>query len=260
MDLLISLCMDLMGNPMSKMGHMMVCLVGYPKIQGTASGEEFMQKLKGGTFLEEFTKEYDEYLEQFGCHGMREINAGTLWSYEKQGGIFDTLKQININHNQMKNSTKKQNEAYKKLLAMAEESGKGRLFKHHANVIHSTLGYRKHPKFMIVKIVDRMCCHALNMSEEFVLQGRLDNVDQIFSLMVDQITEAQANADLDIKSIVSANLQPYKKVENTKECPMIIDSHGKIIRGICKDKEVEDGLFLGDPISPRVGKRFESTI
>jgi len=249
-DLLINMCMDLTGNPTSEMGHAMVRLAEYPEVQDTASGEEFVKKLRDEAFSEQFTKEYNEYLKQFGCRGMMEIDAATPRSYEKQEDIFDTLKQIDIDCNQIKSVSKRRKEAYEKLLAMAEKMGKGSTFKHHAQCIQSLMGYREHPKFMLVKIIDRMRRHALNIAREFVSQRRLKSVDQIFFLSVDQITEAQINPRLDIISLVAANMEPYKKVEHIKEWPVLIDSRGKIIRGTRENKEAEDGVFLGDPISP----------
>ena len=251
-DLLINLCMDLNGNPTSEMGHLMVRLASYPEVQNTDSGEEFVQKLKDDSFSTEFVQDYNRYLKEFGCRGMREIDVATPRQYEKQEDFFEMLKNIDVDNNQIKNVSEKRKKAYDELLAMAKELGCELQFKHHASRVQSLIGYREHPKFMLVVIVDKMRRHALKIGKEFVSQDRLQRVDQIFSLTVDQVTEAQQKKDLELLPLVDANIAPYRKVERIKEWPVVIDSRGKIIRGVRKDIEVKDGVLLGDPIAPGV--------
>ena len=99
-------------------------------------------------------------------------------------------------------------------------------------------------------MIDRMRRHALKVGEAFVSQGRLENVDQIFALTIEQVTEAQKNSDMKLLPLVKANMEPVEKVSHVKNWPVLIDSRGKIIRGIRKDEDVEEGTLLGDQISP----------
>ena len=102
----------------------------------------------------------------------------------------------------------------------------------------------------LVVMIDRMRRHALKVGEAFVSQGRLENVDQIFALTIEQVTEAQKNSDMKLLPLVKANMEPVEKVAHIKNWPVLIDSRGKIIRGIRKGEDVEEGTLLGDPISP----------
>ena len=45
LNLLISLFMEMGGNPTSEMGRLMVHLASYPEIQDTDTSEEFRKKL-----------------------------------------------------------------------------------------------------------------------------------------------------------------------------------------------------------------------
>jgi len=249
-DYLISMCMDLNGNPTSEMGHLMVKLASFPEIQGTDSKEEFLQKLNKDAFSTEFMNAYNDYIKRFGVRGMREIDAATPRTYENQGGLFETLKQIDIKNNQIINVRQRRDTAYQELLKMAKDIGKEKQFVHHAGVIQSLLGYREHPKYMIVVMIDRMRRQALNIAQDFVAHGRLESVDQIFYLNIDQVTEAQRNPDLDLLALVKAGVEPIQKVSHVKNWPVLIDSRGKIIRGIREETEAADGTLLGDPISP----------
>ena len=249
-DHLIHMCMDLSGNPTSEMGHMMVKLASFPEIQEAESREEFAQKLEDSKFSGVFLDLYNEYIKRFGCRGMREIDVATPRTYENQAQLFDTLKQIDIENNQIINVRQRRDEAYQALLKLAQEMNKENAFVHHANNIQSLLGYREHPKYMLVVIIDRMRRHALNIGKVFVAEGRIDCVDDIFALDISQVTEAQKDPKLDLRLLVRAAMDPVEKVAHVKSWPVMIDSRGKIIRGKREDKDTEDGTLLGDPISP----------
>ena len=104
----------------------------------------------------------------------------------------------------------------------------------------------------LVVMIDRMRRHALKGGEAFVSQGRLENVDQIFALTIEQVTEAQKNSDMKLLPLVKANMEPVEKVAHIKNWPVLIDSRGKIIRGIRKGEDVEEGTLLGDPNTLRM--------
>ena len=184
------MCMDLTGNPTSEMGHMMVKLASFPEIQEMETSEEFVQKLEDGkAFSDDFLELYNEYIKRFGCRGMREIDVATPRTYENQAQLFDTLKQIDVESNQIINVRQRRDDAYRALLKMAQDMNKENAFVHHASNIQSLLGYREHPKYMLVVIIDRMRRHALNIGKAFVAEGRIDCVDDIFALDIFQVTQ-----------------------------------------------------------------------
>eukprot|EP00984_Skeletonema_dohrnii_P038553 scaffold41899_cov144-Skeletonema_dohrnii-CCMP3373.AAC.1 len=248
--------MDLNGNPTSEMGHLMVRLASCPEIQETRTSDEFLEKLKEGSFSPEFTSLYSDYLKRFGCRGAREIDVATPRMSEKQDELFDTLKQIDIKNNQIINVRERRDKAYQELLSLAREIGKEKSFVHHASVMQGVLGYREHPKYMLVVVTDACRRHALQVAKVFVAKGRLENEDQIFSLTMDQISNAQKDEAIDHLSLVRANLKPVEEVRHVKNWPVLIDSRGKIIRGkreITEEEKNKEGLLIGDPISPGAG-------
>lgn len=255
-DNLIKLSMDLNGNPTSEMGHFMVRLASCPEIQETGTSEEFLKKLDEGSFSQEFTSLYSDFLKRFGCRGAREIDVATPRMYEKQDELFGTIKQIDVNKNQIISVRERRDKAYQELLSLAKGMGKEKSFVHHASVMQGVLGYREHPKYMLVVVTDACRRHALQVAKGFVAKGRLENVDQVFSLSMDQISKAQADEALDLLSLVRANLKPIEEVRHVKNWPVLIDSRGKIIRGkreITEEEKKKEGLLIGDPISPGAG-------
>jgi len=253
-DLLVSLCMDLKGNPTSEMGHAMVKLAAFPEIQQTEDGQAFARELHndGGLFSEEFRVAYNDYMKRFGCRGMKEIDMASPRSYEDHEHFSERLKSICIEKNAIRNVSERREEAYGKLYEMAKSMGKESTFKHHANIIRRLLGYREHPKYMLVMMTDLLRRRALKIGEQCVQQGRLEYKEQIFSLSAKQISEAQTDVNMKLLPLVEANIEPYRKVAHVKNWPVMIDSRGKIIRGTRKAEDVEEGVLVGDPISPGV--------
>ena len=70
----------------------------------------------------------------------REIDAATPRTYENQGGLFETLKQIDIKNNQIINVRQRRDTAYQELLKMAKDIGKEKQFVHHAGINPESIG------------------------------------------------------------------------------------------------------------------------
>lgn len=251
-DLLISLCMDLGCNPTSEMSHLMVRLASFPEIQETATSDEFLKKLANQQYSDAFLMSYNEYMTKFGCRGMKEIDIATPRTYERQGDLFNQLKQIDVEQNAIMTVMERRNKAYDKLLEIALEMSKADKFRYHANIIQTMGGYREHPKYIYVAITAMLRRRALKLGEQFVKEKRLDRPEQVFDLTIEQITAAEADCRMELMPLVRSNLKPYKMVENVKDWPVLIDSRGKIIRGTRTEEDVEEGWLLGDAISPGV--------
>ncbi|MFC1615549.1 PEP/pyruvate-binding domain-containing protein [Patescibacteria group bacterium] len=246
-DLLVGLSMDLPGNPTSEMGHLMLKLASYPEFQKTKTAEDFFDKLKKKEYPKEFMTDYQEYIERFGCRGIREIDIATPRTHENPEQIFFQLKQININDNAIKDVKKRSEESYEKLLKIAKKMGKEKKFVKYAKSHHDMMGYREHPKYLYIVVVEILRHRALELGRQFVKQGRLENKDQIFDLTIDQVTKAEKESTMPLLPLVEKNTALYETVEHIKDWPRIIDSRGKIHRA---KRESKEGELAGDPIAP----------
>lgn len=248
-DYLVALNMDLPGNPTSEMGHLMLDLAKHTEIQNTKTGEEFEKKLQNKEFSGEFLKSYDTFIEKFGCRGMKEIDIATPRPYEKTIEFFNQLKQINIEDNAIMTVKERKEKAYQKLLKVAKKLGKEKKFIKYAKTQNDMAGYREHPKYFYVVVVDMLRKRALRIGETFKKQGRLDEVNQIFDLTIDQIAGDEKDLSMKLSPLVEKNLAPYEMVKHVKDWPRIIDSRGKIFRPV---RKAENGALLGDAISPGI--------
>ncbi|MCS5420504.1 MULTISPECIES: PEP/pyruvate-binding domain-containing protein [Psychrilyobacter] len=247
-DEIISLSMDLQGNPTSKMGREMLRLASFDEVQKISTGKEFAEKLSRNEFSEEFTAFYEEYIHRYGARGFKEIDIAAPRSYENPEKFFIQLKALNIHDNVVLTVKERKQKAYNKLLEKAKELGKKKKFIKYAGIYDETMGYREHPKYLYVIINDALRKVALEIGRQFKDEGRLKFKDQIFDLTIKQVREAQNNKE-NLQGIIEKNLKLRKTREHIKDWPKIIDSRGKIFRYI---RESEEGDLAGDPISPGV--------
>lgn len=245
-DLLVALNMDLDGNPTSQMGHEMLGLARFPEVQETATPEEFVAKINARAGSDQFLAAYQRFIDRFGCRGMKEIDIATPRTREEPGDLFRRLKMIDVNRNQILTVAQRKEDAHRKLLEVATRMGKASTFQYHANVIQRTGGYREHPKYMFVFLVDYLRRRALVLGEQWVKDGRIDRIDDVFYMTVEEIHRCQQDAQVEVRGLVAAHRAVFAAYAHVKDWPALVDSRGRIFRGSAP--AVEGGLG-GDPIS-----------
>lgn len=247
---IISLTIDLWGNPTSEMGYSLVNLAKFPEVQETENGKDFADAIQSRSFTDSFMAAYDKHMKRFGCRCIREIDTAVLRPYENLEEFFKQLKLINIDNNAMQDSKQKKDKAYAKLLEAAVSIGKEKQFIQAAEIL-KVLGIREHPKYMYVYANDKFRQMALKLARGFYKEGRLEAIDDIFMVDAETISKAQVDSSFDLKSIVEKNKIAREMTKNVKSWPKIIDSRGKIFR---YKRESENGDLVGDPVSPGIIK------
>ncbi|GKX28824.1 putative phosphoenolpyruvate synthase [Vallitalea longa] len=247
---IIALSIDLPGNPTSEMGYSLVNLASFDEFRNITSGTAFSKKIKKREFSDAFLSAYDEHMKKYGCRCVGEIDMAAVRPYENLEIFYNQLKLININDNAMQHSIEKKEKAIAKLKALAKKIGKEKKFNGYLNA-YKLLGIREHPKYMYVYANDKLRQLVLKLAKEFVKEGRLETVDDIFMLASSHIGKAQRDKNYNMKNIINTNKKKRELTKNVKEWPTIIDSRGKIFRYI---RESEEGDLVGDPVSPGVIK------
>ncbi len=236
--------MDLDGNPTSEMGHLLFAMACDEEFKRISSRTDFVDKTKLRKFSLKFLALYDEFMEKFAVRGFKEIDVASKRIYEDVGMLYDKLIEINTEDNQILMVKEKRQEAYDKLLAVAKQKKKEKKFIDTAARLKATFGYREHPKYMIVVIMTKLHDICLEIADEFVKQGRLDQAYDIFDLKSDEIARAQKDPSFDLRIERDKNLSGYLTM---KEWPLVIDSRGKIYKPTL---EINHGDFVGDAIAP----------
>ncbi len=242
----VTLGMDLDGNPSSEMGHLLFNLASRVEFKSIQSREEFINKANNRKFNDNFLVLYDEFMEKYAVRGFFEIDVASKRIYEDVGMLYDKLIQINTNDNQILLSTQRREQAYNRLLNVAKQKGFEKKFVKYAEKYKQTFGYREHPKYIIVYIISILHNIALDIAEDFVNSGRLDKPYDIFDLQSEEIAKAQQDNNFDLRTAREKNLSGYKLIENVKEFPLVIDSRGKIYK---PKIEIVEGDLIGEPIA-----------
>ncbi|WDR06939.1 PEP/pyruvate-binding domain-containing protein [Devosia rhodophyticola] len=241
-----AIMMDVPSNPSSAMGHEMLALASAREIRKTEDAAIFEDRITNRTYSPEFMAAFDDYLYKFGDRGFKEIDVASPRVSERLGEFFVQLKAFNLDDNQMMKVAARKHEAIEKMRVVARERGKLKKFDKSLRTIELLFGHRETPKYMVV--VMNGCLHrlALEIADGFVAQGRLENRNQIFDLTIEQVSQAQKNAGLDLLPLVAANTEPQKLYEGVKDFPVFIDSRGKIFR---KQLVAGDGDLAGMAVS-----------
>jgi pyruvate,water dikinase len=82
-----------------------------------------------------------------------------------------------------------------------------------------------------------------------VEEKRLDTVEQVFDLTINDIDNAQ-DQSLDLRLLAEKNTAFLKKVKHIRDFPRVIDSRGKIFHP--PQRAITENEVAGQPISPGV--------
>ena len=236
--------MDLDGNPTSEMGHLIFAMACHKGFKQTKSREDFVDKAHLRKFPDSFLVLYDEFMEKFSARGFNEIDVASKRIYEDLAMLYDRLIEINTEDNQVLKVKDKRKKAYDKLLSVAKQKGKEKKFVDAAARLKATFGYREHPKYLIVLALAKIHDICLEIGNEWVKEGRLDQAYDIFDLKSEEIDMGQKDKSFDLRRAKEKNRSGYL---TTKKWPLVIDSRGEIYK---PKLEVEDGDFVGDAIAP----------
>ena len=246
-DLLVSLEMDLPGNPTAEMGRRMFELASFEELQDTEDGHAFAEKIGARAYSDAFMTAYDAYMERFGCRGIKEIDIATARAYENLPAFFDQLRAIDPRQRAIATAERRRVEAHERLFEIARARGKEKQVRKLANTVRSAAGYREAPKFFFIQVVNLLRRRALILAEHLVAAGRMDDAHQVFDLTPFQLGEAERDAGFDLRAAIERNLSTRRHLDRVREWPRVIDSRGKIPRPPLS--ETEDGL-VGDAIAP----------
>ncbi|MBT3427083.1 MAG: hypothetical protein HOL98_14335 [Gammaproteobacteria bacterium] len=248
-DLVDSVLMDVPSNPTSAMGHAMFALASFEDFKATIDAGEFEQRLAERNYSPGFLSAWDDYHYKYGERGFKEIDVASMRMYEKRSEFFAQLKSINLEENQMLRVKARKQEALTRMQAVANKKGKLKAFNKAVDTINLVYGHRETPKYLVVIMNGNLRRVALEIADEFIAQGRLQNREQIFDLHKEQIGQAQQDPSLQLLPLIEQNLRPYQAMQHVKHYPCFIDSRGKIFRKI---NLAEDGDLVGQAVSSGV--------
>ena len=243
------------------MGERMCALADSEVIQGFDSGADFAADLQAGRLPEEFSRQWDQFMAEFGARCPGEIDVATPRLKEQPLVFFDQLKAMGVAFHSrntpqafFEEARAKREAAYAVLHGLALKKGQktARALEQYYKTWLTFGGCRETPKHYVIKVIDLFRQQALTLGRAFVAAGRLDCPEQIFDLTIADIDRAQAEAELGLRALAQERSQLTRKIRRNRLVVRIIDSRGKIF---FPPRQVSpEGAFMAVPISPGVAR------
>jgi phosphoenolpyruvate synthase/pyruvate phosphate dikinase len=258
-DHLVNLGVALLSNKTTEMGELMYALASSNEISHYESAVDFVANLEDKKFSLEFLEMWKDYMDEFGMRCPGEIDPARPRPKEQPAQFFKQLKNMSLvirNRNTsqtfFEEARLKRETAYQILYDIALKKGKNKaraLGKYYKTWL-TFGGYRETPKHYVIKVIDRFRRQALESAQIFVINDRLDSLEQIFDLTIADIDLAFKDPTLDLRMLAQERSALIKKIKKSKRLARIIDSRGKIYDP--PRNANADGELVGVPISPGI--------
>ena len=197
--------------------------------------EQFAKKLEKKELPEEFMSAWQSFLEQYGHRGPSEIDVAAPRYRDDSALILDLLLTMKNSKGESaqekfeRNQTERQGVYelfYQKLLA--DNAHVGRRFAKHYHFFETFGGYRETHKYYLVLVVAILREKILTQAATLVAEKRLDSVEQVFDLTIEQLDQARVDTSIDLRKLAFSNTVFLKKLARVTRPPSLIDSRGFI--------------------------------
>ena len=211
--------------------------------------------VKDGQLTGNYHAQMEEYLKLYGFRCVKEIDISTPRPIENPSLLIWQLTAMAENSDvdpaQSFERMSGQREAdYAVLLTRAKELGKEKKLAHAYHVIVTLMGYRESIKYYMVNGICQLRGLVLQKAASLVEAGRLQDINQIFDLKLEEVDQAIVSPGLQLLPLIEKNTVFIKKLKTVRSFPKIIDSRGKIHKPPVNTEL--DGVIHGDAISPGI--------
>jgi phosphoenolpyruvate synthase/pyruvate phosphate dikinase len=216
--------------------------------------EQLVAGLHTNSLPEPFLLAWKEFLQRYGFRGPEEIDLAAPRYQENPTlllAIVLTLQQAQENtQEQFENNQRKRKQAYETLYQ--------KLFSHHPRqaqhfaklyqIYETFAGYREAHKYYVALAVDLLRQRILQEAKLLYEAKRLDSVNQIFDLTLEQLDTGRKDTSLDLKALAKNNRLFLDRLAKIPSLPTLIDSRGLIIKPPAQT--AKKGESIGLPVSP----------
>ena len=220
--------------------------------QDLQSVEGLKKKILKRDMPEKFLTQWDDFMHRFGFRGPREVDVKTPRYRDAPEIVIEQMQNYRGLPEEdspraiMERQAAERERAYDILLEKLNPKDEKKLEKHY-QVLVNLGGYREIHKYFLVYAGEKIRYKALDVARQFMDTGRLDAVNDIFYLTMDEAQQAIDDETLDIRRMVIHHKEYMSMAEKVDNFPPVIDSRGKILRP--KHKEAKPGEIIGDPVS-----------
>ncbi len=219
-----------------------------PRIRQIAGSERFLAAL-------------DEFLQTYGMRGPGEIDvARTRWLDDPtplllvmRGNLRNPDAGSHRTH--YANLIQKAESAIPRLIDAARAAPIGwlraRLVRRLLKAFRAYMPIREHPKFMLVHFFQNVRVTMQDVATEFMGQGRIEDVEDIWYLTLVEAVEALDKPETEIKTRIAQRKLDYAHYAKLTP-PRVITSNGEIITAVHSRENLPEGAIPGSPVSAGV--------
>lgn len=215
---------------------------------------ELKQRLAAKDLPEDFLHAWGNFLEEYGYRGAAEIDVAAVRYYDDPSLLIDLLLSTKNASGETPAETfqrkAREREAafeklYKKILV--EDPKKAAAFERDYRYFATFGGYRETHKKYLVLLVSLVRRKVLASAQTWFESGRLDTVDQVFDLTIEQFEKTRSERSIDLRKLAQENTVFLRKLARVKKAPNLIDSRGFIPRPA--RASVRPGEYSGSGVS-----------
>jgi len=214
---------------------------------GDALLERILSRNMPGPFLEK----WDGFMKRFGFRGPREVDVKTPRYQDaplmviKQMQGYASLAEESSPAAVIRRQAIAREEIYQKVRAGLHHHA-GKLDKLYQEL--TTLGgYREIHKYYLVYAGEKIRYRVIRAAEALIDAGRMDCVEDAFSLKSAELQQALDDREMDVRAMVMKHREYMDIAEQIDHFPPVIDSRGTILRP--PRTEPADGELAGIPVS-----------
>ena len=262
--------LGLPGEIVVEMGVRMYSMAEIILKEGVSSKEDLQAQIISKNLSNDFFSQFNAFVRDYGARGPSEMELSSprygdsiellcLQLFSIAEGIKDG-KITNPKETQ-KEHIDNRNKSVASLLKLLSRK-EGRQLKRINTFIDVLGGFRDHPKHGIVELLYPFKGRAISAGKIFFEKNRIDSVDDVFHLTIEDIDQGLQNENFNLRDAVGKNKPFYQKAKKqVYQFPYLIDSRGRIIRPkkIRKKGEIQGvGLSVGIARGPAKVLRFPS--
>lgn len=203
----------------------------------------------------DFTRQWDTFMDLYGCRTTKELDVATPRPYENIEEAFEKIKGMSTievsfsPHAIFENSKKQREKTYEEVMQALSGRKRKKLMK--AYLVLITLGGKREAlKYWYIRSIDAVRQIIIKKAQQLVEDGKLAGVNDVFWLSIEQVDDALHLSAKQVHEIIAIQKSYYRLLERVTQFPKLIDSRGKIIT--FPKAKAKEGELVGQPISPGV--------
>jgi pyruvate,water dikinase len=204
------------------------------------------------------------FMERYGMRGTGEIDFGQPRWREEPTPIMHTLQSyLNIDEASAPDalfakSKQAASNAIEKIAAKARKQPGGwlkeKIARGAARRVRLLMGVRESPKFFAIRTMGIARRALLEVGEEFVQAGAIEQANDLVFLKLDELEALAKNESRDWKALIDERRATYERELRRRQVPRILVSDGRAFyEGLGSETDTAD-VITGSPVSPGVAE------